>query len=79
MFLRMNERFEAVMDLVDDILAADPDPDPEPAPPHPHDRTVALRIERRPGSVAAREMHCLCPVRPASERAGARALAVDQR
>jgi hypothetical protein len=99
MFLSMKERFEAVMDLVDDILAADPDPDrePEPAPPHPHapdaphphahdaphphaphpyapdaphphDRTVVLRIERRGGSVGPREMHCLCPVRPAPER-----------
>jgi hypothetical protein len=77
MFLSMKERFEAVMDLVDDILAADPDREPEPAPPHPHapdaphphDRTVVLRIERRGGSVGPREMHCLCPVRPAPERA----------
>jgi hypothetical protein len=73
MFLRMRERFEAVMDLVDDILAADPDADPdpdlEPALSHPHDRTVSLRLERRGGSVAARDMHCLCPVRPAAERA----------
>ncbi len=44
MFLRMKERFEAVMDLVDDILAADPEPVRRR---HPHDRTVALRIERR--------------------------------
>jgi hypothetical protein len=73
MFLRMKERFEAVMDLVDDILAADP----EPAPSHPHDRTVSLRIERRGGSVTLRDMHCLCPVRPASDRRGARALAAD--
>jgi hypothetical protein len=65
MFLRMKQRFEAVMDLVDDILAADP----EAAPPHPHDRTVSLQITRRGGSVAPREMHCLCPVRRAPERA----------
>jgi hypothetical protein len=65
MFLRIRERFEAMMDLVDDILAADPDP----APAHPHDRTVSLQIARRDGSVATREMHCLCPVRPAPERA----------
>jgi hypothetical protein len=69
MFLRMKERFEAVMDLVDDILAADPDADHEPAPPHPHERTVSLRLERRGGSVATRDMHCLCPVRPAPGRA----------
>jgi hypothetical protein len=69
MFLRMKARFEAVIDLVDDILAADPDCDREPAPSHPHDRTVALRIPRRGGSVAPREMHCLCPIRPAIERA----------
>jgi hypothetical protein len=68
MFLRMRERFEAVMDLVDDILAADPDTDSEPAPSHPHDRTVALRIERRPGSMPPREMHCLCPVHAAPQR-----------
>jgi hypothetical protein len=65
MFQRTRERFEALMALVDDILAADP----EPSPPHPHDRTVSLRIERRGGSIGPREMHCLCPVRPAPERA----------
>jgi hypothetical protein len=65
MFQRTRERFEALLAIVDEILAADP----EPAPPHPHDRTVSLRIERRGGTVAAREMHCLCPVRPAPERA----------
>jgi hypothetical protein len=64
MFHRTRERFEALMALLDDILAADP----EPSAPHPHDRTVSLRIERRGGSVGAREMHCLCPVRPAPER-----------
>jgi hypothetical protein len=72
MFLRMKERFEAVMDLVDDILAADP----EPAPSHPHDRTVSLRIERRGGSVTPRDMHCLCPVRPAPERAWRRGVTI---
>jgi hypothetical protein len=65
MFLRTKERFEALMALVDDILAADP----EPLPSHPHDRTVSLRIERRGGSIPPREMHCLCPVRRAPERA----------
>jgi hypothetical protein len=65
MFQRTRERFEALMAIVDDVLGADP----EPSPPHPHDRTVSLRIERRGGSVASREMHCLCPVRPAPERA----------
>jgi hypothetical protein len=65
MFLRTRERFEALMAIVDDILAADPDP----APAHPHDRTVSLRLERRGGSVRPREMHCLCPVRPAPQRA----------
>jgi hypothetical protein len=69
MFLRTRERFETLMALVDDILAADSDPDPEPEPRHPHDRTVSLRLDRRDGSVRAREMHCLCPVRPAPERA----------
>jgi hypothetical protein len=58
------------MDLLDDILAEpEPEPEPEPARSHPHDRTVELRIGRRPGSVTPREMHCLCPVRPAPERA----------
>lgn len=52
------------MDLIDDILAADPDP----VPAHPHDRTVSLHITRRGGSVTPREMHCLCPVRAAPER-----------
>jgi hypothetical protein len=51
------------MALVDEVLADEP-----PAPPHPHDRTVSLRVTRRVGAVAPREMHCLCPVRPAPER-----------
>jgi hypothetical protein len=63
MFQRTKHRFEALLALVDEVLADDP-----PAPPHPHARTVSLRLQRRPGTVAPREMHCLCPVRPAAER-----------
>jgi hypothetical protein len=59
MFQRTKQRFEALMALVDEVLADDP-----PAPPHPHDRTVSLRLQRRGGAVTPREMHCLCPVRP---------------
>jgi hypothetical protein len=73
MFLRTKERFEALMAIVDDILAADP----EPPPSHPHDRTASLRIERRGGSLPPREMHCLCPVRPHPSGRGAHASAVD--
>ena len=63
MFQRTKQRFEALMALVDEVLADEP-----PAPPHPHDRTVSLRLQRRPGTVTPREMHCLCPVRPAPQR-----------
>ena len=63
MFQRAKQRFEAVMALVDEVLADDP-----PAPVHPHERTVALRLQRRAGAVTPREMHCLCPVRAAAER-----------
>jgi hypothetical protein len=63
MFQRTKQRFEALMALVDDVLADDP-----PAPSHPHDRSVSLRLRRRGGAVAPREMHCLCPVRPAAQR-----------
>jgi hypothetical protein len=63
MFQRTKQRFEALMALVDEVLADDP-----PAVSHPHDRTVSLRRQRRAGAVAAREMHCLCPVRPPAGR-----------
>jgi hypothetical protein len=61
MFQRAKQRFEALMALVDDVLADEPQP---AAAPHPHERTVSLRVARRVGAVAPREMHCLCPVRP---------------
>jgi hypothetical protein len=64
MFQSPKKRMHALLDLVDDMLAAPP----EPALPHPHRQPVRVRIERRAGSVAARPMHCLSPVRPASER-----------
>jgi hypothetical protein len=63
MFARTRQRFEALMARVDEVLADEP-----PAPPHPHERTVSLRLQRRGGAVTPREMHCLCPVRPAAER-----------
>jgi len=63
MFQRTKQRFEALMALVDDILADDPLPS---APPHPHARTVSLRPTRRAGAVTPHEMHCLCPIRPAA-------------
>jgi hypothetical protein len=64
MFQRTKQRFEALMALVDGVLADEPQP---AAPPHPHERIVSLRVARRGGAVAPREMHCLCPVRPAAD------------
>jgi hypothetical protein len=64
MFQSSKKRMRALLDVVDDMLAGAP----EPVDPHPHQRSVQLRIERRPGSVAARPMHCLSPVRPVAER-----------
>jgi hypothetical protein len=63
MFQRAKQRFEALMALVDQVLA-----DAPPAPSHPHDRTVCLRLQRRGGAVEPREMHCLSPVRAAAVR-----------
>ena len=63
MFQRTKQRFEALMALVDEVLADQP-----PAPGHPHDRTVSLHLQRRGGAVVPREMHCVCPVRPAAQR-----------
>jgi hypothetical protein len=69
MFQSSKKLINAVLGVVDDMLVGEDDPVAEPMPvPHPHDRTVRLRIERRPGSVAARPMHCLSPVRPPAER-----------
>ena len=65
MFQSSKKRMRALLDLVDDVLG---DP-PQPVAVHPHRRPVRVRIERRPGSVAARPMHCLSPVRPPAERA----------
>ena len=64
MFQSSKKRMQAVLNLVDEMLAAPP----EPEPPHPHRRPARVRIERRAGSVAAAPMHCLCPVRPPAER-----------
>jgi hypothetical protein len=69
MFQSPKKLMRAVLDVVDDMLVGDDDPvvDEPQRPSHPHDRTVRLRIERRAGSVAARPMHCLCPVRAVEE------------
>jgi hypothetical protein len=66
MFQSTKKRMQALLDVVDDMLVGAPEP--ESVAPHPHQRSVHLRIERRPGSVAARPMHCLSPVRPPAER-----------
>ena len=64
MFQSSKKRMQALLDVVDDMLAAPP----EPVAPHPHRRPARVRIERRAGSVAVRPMHCLSPVRPPAER-----------
>jgi hypothetical protein len=63
MFQRTKQRLGALMAFVDDILADDP---LLQTPPHPHARTVSLRPPRRAGAATPREMHCLCPIRPAA-------------
>ena len=71
MFHSSKKLINAVLEVVDGMLVGEDDPMVEPQPAaHPHDRTVRLRIERRPGTVAARPMHCLSPVRPLAERHG---------
>lgn len=68
MFQSTKKRMRALLELVDEALAA-----PEQAPaPHPHRRPARVRIERRTGSVTARPMHCVSPVRPPAERERAR-------
>jgi hypothetical protein len=69
MFQSTKKRLQRLLDVVDDMLVGAPEEDMEIAAPHPHTRTVQLRIERRPGTVAARPAHCLSPIqRPASRR-----------
>jgi hypothetical protein len=55
-------------DFSDDILGADLPPalyedDLEYHVGHPHRQPLVGRRPRRPGAVAARPGHCLCPVR----------------
>jgi hypothetical protein len=69
MFQSTKKRLQRLLDVVDDMLVGAPEEDIEIAAPHPHLRTVQLRIERRPGTVAPRPAHCLSPIqRPASQR-----------
>lgn len=69
MFQATKKRLQLLFDVVDDMLVGAPEEDMEIAAPHPHARTVQLRIERRAGSVAAREAHCLSPIqRPVAHR-----------
>ena len=68
MFQSSKKRMQALLELVDDMLVGAPEEDLVAPTPHPHRRPVKLRLERRAGSVAARPMHCLSPVRPAAER-----------
>jgi hypothetical protein len=71
MFQSTKKRMQALLDVVDDMLVGAPDPEPETlAPhshphshPHPHRRPLQPRRQRRAGTVAARPMHCLSPVR----------------
>ena len=70
MFQASKQRLQRLLDVVDDMLVGAPEEDLEIAAPHPHARTVQLRIERRPGTVAPRPAHCLSPIqRPAALRA----------
>jgi hypothetical protein len=69
MFYATKKRLQLLLDVVDDMLVGAPEEDMEIAAPHPHARTVQLRIERRPGSVAPRNAHCLSPIRrPTAQR-----------
>jgi hypothetical protein len=72
MFQSPKRLMRAVLDVVDEMLLGEDDPiieEPQ-RPTHPHDRTVRLRIERRAGTVSARPMHCVSPLRPLAERRG---------
>jgi len=72
MFQSTKRRLQDLLDIVDDMLVGAPEPefDPDGGPDddaavlHPHHRAVQLRIQRRPGTIPARSMHCLSPVRP---------------
>jgi hypothetical protein len=64
MFQSSINRLRALLTLADDLLGDPPAPES-----HPHRRPVRIVRARRPGSVAPRAMHCLSPVRPASQDA----------
>ncbi len=66
MFQASKKRMQALLEIVDDMLVGAPEAEEQPAP-HPHQRTVRLTIERRRGTVAPREMHCLSPVRSVAQ------------
>jgi hypothetical protein len=68
MFQSSKKRMQALLDIVDDMLVGAPEEDLVAPRPHPHRRPVELRVVRRAGSVAARPMHCLSPVRTVAER-----------
>jgi hypothetical protein len=71
MFQSTKRRLQDLLDIVDDMLVGAPEtgfdhdgePDDDAAVLHPHHRSVQLRIQRRPGTIPARPMHCLSPVR----------------
>jgi hypothetical protein len=69
MFQSLKKGTEALLAVVDDMLVGAPEEDVEIALPHPHERTVRLQLERRAGTVAPRQMHCLSPVRAPAQAA----------
>jgi hypothetical protein len=64
MFQLNTNRIRAFLSTFDDVLG-----DPQPQAAHPHRRPLKWDRQRRPGMVASRPAHCLCPVR--SERIAA--------
>jgi hypothetical protein len=59
MFQSSSSRLRAWLSRFEDILG---DP-PTDVQPHPHRYPLRWERDRRPGSVAARPVHCISPVR----------------
>lgn len=77
MFQSTKNRFQALLSLVDEVLAAPDEGFPEPSSQlpaahltHPHRRELRWERSRRPGAPRRPPAHCITPVRVERRQAG---------